>query len=68
MLISMFSCICMLKQTSMHFFIDPTQNHKKMKKIQFKFFVKKSLKNHTLIIFNLETSAWRQMKENYQIY
>ena len=42
----MFSCICMLKQTSIHFFIDPTQNHKKSKKIQFEFFIDKSLKNH----------------------
>ena len=42
----MFSCICMLKQTSIHFFIDPIQNHKKSEKIQFEFFVKKSLKNH----------------------
>ena len=28
----MISCICMLKQTSLHFFIDPTQNRKKLKK------------------------------------
>ena len=42
----MCSCICMLKQTLIYFFIDLTQNHKKLKKIQFEFFVKKSLKNH----------------------
>ena len=28
-------------------FIDPTQNHKKSKKIPFEFFVNKSLKNHS---------------------
>ena len=42
----MFSCICILKQTKIHSFIDPTQNHKKSKEIQFKYFVNKSLKNH----------------------
>ena len=37
----------MPKQTLIHSFIDPTQNHKKSKKIQFKFFVNKCLKNHS---------------------
>ena len=46
MLINMFFCICMLTQTWIHSFIDPTQNHKKSKKIQFEFFVNKSLKIH----------------------
>ena len=32
LLINMFSCICMLKQTSIQFFIDPTLNHKKSRK------------------------------------
>ena len=36
----------MLKQTSIHFFIDPTQNRKKSKKILFEFFVKKDSKIH----------------------
>ena len=47
MLINMFSCICILKQIQIHSFIDPTQNHKKFKKIQFEFFVNKSLKIHS---------------------
>ena len=40
--------ICMLKQTKVHSFIDPTWNLKKIEKIQFRFFAKKSLKNHNL--------------------
>ena len=63
----MFSCICMLKQTSIHFFIDPTLNHKKSKKILFEFSVKKIEKFITRKIFVVEHSAWRQMKENYLI-
>ena len=39
--------ICMLRQTKVHSFIDPTQNCKKSKKISFKFFINKSLKNHS---------------------
>ena len=39
-----------------------------MKKYQFRFFVDKSLKNHNKKIFIVENSAWRQIKENYQIY
>ena len=48
MLINMFSCICMLKQTLLHFFIDPSQNHKKSKKIQIEFFVKKSSSSYSV--------------------
>ena len=64
----MFSCICMLKQSSIHFFIDPSQNLKKSKKIQFEFYIKKEWKSITRRIFVVENSAWRQMKMNYQIY
>ena len=48
LLINMFLCICMPKQTKIHSFIDPTWNHKKSKekKNQFEYFVNKSLKNH----------------------
>ena len=66
----MLACICMLKQTKIYSFIDPPLNREKLKKIPFRFFVKKSLKNHNKSkqIFVAECSAWRQMKENYQIY
>ena len=43
----MFSHICMLKQPSIRSFIDPIQNNEKSKKIQFAFFVNKSLKIHS---------------------
>ena len=66
MLINMFSCICMLKQDLIHSFID--LNERKLKKIQFEFFVNKSSKIHNAKIFAVEHSAWRHMKENYQIY
>ena len=36
----MISCICMLKQTSLHFFIDPTQNRKKLKKFYYSDFLR----------------------------
>ena len=55
-----------LKLTFIHCFIDPTENHKKSKKIQFECFVNKSLKIHNAK--NICRRAWRQMKENYQIY
>ena len=68
-LINMFSWNCMVKQTHKHFFIDPTQNHKKLEKIQFEFFIKKNLwKIITLTILVLEYFAWRQIRENYKIY
>ena len=57
MLINMFSCICMLKQTSIHFFIDPIQNHKKSKKIQIEFFVKKSSSSYSLGLRRYATSS-----------
>ena len=66
----MFSCICMLKQTSIHFFIDLTQNHKKKnnKKDQFEISTEKFLKNNNSKINVLEHSALPQMKENYPNY
>ena len=48
MLINMFSCIFMLKQTLLHFFIDPSQNRTKSKKIQIEFFVKKSSSSYSV--------------------
>ena len=69
----------MLKQTSIHFFIDPTQNHKtpiqadipysplRLQIIQH-LAPNSSLEFRTRKIFVVEHSAWRQMKENYQIY
>ena len=56
------------KTKSIYFFIDPIQNHKYGKKFNQNFFVKKSLKFITCKILVVEHSAWRQMKENYQIY
>ena len=46
MLVNMFSCICVLKQTQIHSFIDPFQNHEKSEKNQFEFFVNKYSKIH----------------------
>ena len=49
-------------------FTDPAQNYKKSKK-KIKVFCKKNLQKFiTRKIFVVEHSAWRQMKENYQIY
>ena len=57
MLINMFSCICMLTQTSIHFFVDPSQNHKKLKKIKIEFFVKKSSSSYSVGLRRYATSS-----------
>ena len=57
MLINMFSCICMLTQISIHFFIDPSQNHKKLKKIKIEFFVKKSSSSYSVGLRRYATSS-----------
>ena len=52
----------------MHSLIDPAQNHKKIKTNSIKILCKKIIKFITKKMFVVEHSAWRQIKENYQIY